>query len=147
MIGISSCLAGCKCTYKGSDNLIDEAKQLVEAGRAVLIYPEVLGNLGIPRLPCEIVGNRVIDCDGNDKTAAYQLGAKKALQILQENHVEVVLMKAKSPSCGKGVIYDGTFSHRLVKGDGITCQLLQKHGIIVYSEEELEDFLKFIEKR
>ena len=72
---------------------------------------------------------------------------KKALEILKENHVEVVLMKAKSPSCGKGFIYDGTFSHRLVKGDGITCQLLQNHGIIVYSEDEIEDFLKFIEKR
>lgn len=147
MIGISSCLAGCKCTYKGSDNLIDEAKQLVDDGKAVLICPEVLGNLGNPRLPCEIIGDRVIDIEGNDKTEAYRLGAKKALEILKENHVEVVLMKAKSPSCGKGFIYDGTFSHRLVKGDGITCQLLQNHGIIVYSEDEIEDFLKFIEKR
>ena len=140
-------MAGCKCTYKGSDNLIDEAKQLVDDGKAVLIRPEVLENLGSPRWPCEIIGDRVIDSEGNDKTEAYRLGAKKALEILKENHVEVVLMKAKSPSCGKGFIYDGTFSHRLVKGDGITCQLLQNHGIIVYSEDEIEDFLKFIEKR
>ena len=73
MIGISSCLAGCKCTYKGSDNLIDEAKQLVDDGKAVLICPEVLGGLTIPRYPCEIIDGKVINNQGEDKTKEYLL--------------------------------------------------------------------------
>lgn len=147
MIGVSSCLAGCKCTYKGSDNLILKIKEMVDHGQAIMICPEVLGGLPTPRTPCEISENRVIDIDGADKTTAYQLGAKRSLEILQKNNVEVVLLKAKSPSCGKGKIYDGSFSHTVIAGDGITCQLLQNHGIVVFNEDELDKFFKYIERR
>lgn len=147
MIGISSCLAGIKCTYKGSDNLIEQVKQLAKRDDVVLICPEVLGGLTIPRTPCEIIADQVMDINGVNKSEAYQLGAKRALKILQENNVDVVLLKAKSPSCGKGYVYDGTFSHHLIKGNGIACKLFQKHGIMVYNENELDEFFKFIEKR
>ncbi|WP_296877868.1 DUF523 domain-containing protein [Thomasclavelia sp.] len=147
MIGISSCLVGCKCTYKGSDNLVLKLQEYYQKNGAVLICPEVLGGLTIPRLPCEITGNKVKDIEGNDKTEAYQLGAKKALELLKESGVKAVVLKANSPSCGKGFVYDGTFTHRLIQGDGITTQLLKQHGIAVFNENELADFFKFIEKR
>lgn len=147
MIGVSSCLAGCKCTYSGKDNLILEIKAMVARGEAVMICPEVLGGLEIPRPPCEIVGNRVIDINGVERTEQYQRGAKKSLEILKQHNVDVVLLKAKSPSCGKERIYDGTFSHTVINGDGITCQLLEKNGIIVFNEDKLEEFFKYIERR
>lgn len=146
MIGVSSCLAGEKCTYSGKDNLIKIVRQLVEQKKAIMICPEVLGGLDIPRNPCEIINNRVIDITGIDRTAEYELGAKKALKILKEHEVSVVLLKAKSPSCGKNKIYDGTFSHTLVSGDGITCKLLKENGIIVFNEDEIVEFLNYIER-
>lgn len=146
MIGVSSCLAGEKCTYSGKDNLIEIIKDLVESKKAIMICPEVLGGLDIPRNPCEIIGNQVIDITGVDRTAEYELGAKKALKILKENKVDVVLLKAKSPSCGKNKIYDGSFSHTLVSGDGVTCKLLKENDIIVFNEDEINEFLKYIER-
>lgn len=145
MIGVSSCLAGVKCTFRGNDNLIELIKELVEKKEAIMICPEVLGGLKIPRDPCEIIEGRVVDINGEDKTAQYQLGARRALAILQKNNVDVVLLKAFSPSCGKNKIYDGTFSHTFINGDGITCQLLKKNGITVFNENELDEFLKYIE--
>lgn len=147
MIGVSSCLAGGKCTYRGDSNLIEIVKEMVARKQAVMICPEVLGGMGIPRNPCEIRKGKVIDITGEDRTKEYELGAKKALEILKENNVDVVLLKANSPSCGKNKIYDGSFSHTLINGDGITCQLLEKHGIMVFNEDKIDEFLKFIEKR
>lgn len=144
MIGVSSCLAGIKCTYRGGDNFIGSIKELVDQNKAIMICPEVLGGLTIPRSPCEIVGDKVINNLGEDKTAEYLLGAKRALKILLENDVKVVLLKSKSPSCGKDYVYDGNFNHTLVKGDGITCRLLKEHGIVVFNESEIEAFFKYI---
>ena len=147
MIGVSSCLAGVKCTYRGDDNLIEIIKEMVDRKKAVIICPEVLGGLEIPRNPCEIRKDRVVDITGEDRTKEYELGAKRALEILKEHDVDVVLLKANSPSCGKNKIYDGSFSHTLINGDGITCQLLEKHGIIVFNEDKIDEFFKFIERR
>lgn len=147
MIGVSSCLAGCKCTFRGNDHLIEVVKELVDNNEAIMICPEVLGGMSIPRLPCEIKDGRVIDIDGKDKTQEYQLGAKKSLEILKKYNVDVVLLKALSPSCGKDRIYDGTFSHTIIEGNGITCQLLQDNGIIVFNEDKIDEFLKYIERR
>ena len=144
MIGVSSCLAGVKCTYRGDDNLVGSIKELVDQNKAIMICPEVLGGLTIPRYPCEIIDGKVINNQGEDKTKEYLLGAKRALKILLENAVNVVLLKSKSPSCGKNYVYDGSFSHTLVKGDGITCRLLKEHGIVVFNEFEIEEFFKYI---
>lgn len=147
MIGVSSCLAGCKCTFRGNDHLIEVVKELVDNNEAIMICLEVLGGMSIPRLPCEIKDGRVIDIDGKDKTKEYKQGAKKSLEILKKYNVDVVLLKALSPSCGKGRIYDGTFSHTVIEGNGITCQLLQDNGIMVFNEDKIDEFLKYIERR
>lgn len=147
MIGVSSCLAGCKCTFRGNDHLIEVVKELVDNNEAIMICPEVLGGMSIPRLPCEIKDGRVIDIDGKDKTKEYKQGAKKSLEILKKHNVDVVLLKALSPSCGKGCIYDGSFSHTVIEGNGITCQLLQDNGIMVFNEDKIDEFLKYIERR
>ncbi len=149
MIGVSSCLAGVNCTYKGSNHLIDKVKELVNDGKAITICPEVLGGLNVPRPPCEIVNKdrgSVESIDGNDFTKEFHLGAKRTLEILKKHHIKVVLLKSKSPSCGKGKIYDGTFSNKIIKGDGINTKLLEENGILVYNEDRIDEFFKFIEK-
>lgn len=147
MIAISSCLVGINCTYKGSNHYIPKLKKLVDEGKAITICPEVLGGMSIPRDPCEINGDMVISINQEEKTKEYYDGAYKSLEIIKKHNIEIVLLKAKSPSCGKGYIYDGSFSHRLVNGNGITTKVLEQNGIIVYNEDTIEEFLKEIEKR
>jgi uncharacterized protein YbbK (DUF523 family) len=147
MIGVSSCLAGMDCTFRGKNHLITTIKEMVDNKEAILICPEVLAGMSIPRDPCEIKGDKVISNTGEDHTKEYYDGAYKALQILQEHNIEVVLLKAKSPSCGKGKIYDGTFQHVLVDGNGITVKVLEENGIIAYNEDTITEFYNYIGKR
>ena len=139
---ISACLLGEKVKYDGGDNALHVS--LIEAwqeeGLLVPLCPEVMGGLSIPRIPSEVVfgQKRVINALGEDVTEAFNKGAKEALRIAQQESVVMAILKARSPSCGKGVIYDGTFSGTKVSDSGITCKLLQEQGIAVFSEEELE---------
>lgn len=139
MILISACLAGKTCRYDGKANTVCELKALYEQGQACLICPEVMGGLGIPREPCELQGSRVISCGGTDCTAQYQKGAEAALKIAQENGVSLAVLKARSPSCGCRFIYDGSFTHTVIPGDGLTARLLQEHGIRVIDENEWKE--------
>ena len=123
MIAVSRCLIGENCTYAGKNNLCKEIKELYDQGLALPLCPEVLGGLPIPRTPCEVTGEKVIDQKGIDRTKEYTQGAKIALDKCLEKNIKIAVLKAKSPSCGKNHIYDGTFSHQLVEGDGI----FQKH--------------------
>lgn len=144
---ISACLAGRACRFDGSANTDDWVSRLVAQGRAVLICPEVDGGLGTPRPPAEIVGGdggdvlegnaRVETADGRDVTDAYLRGARRALQTARRAGVGVAVLKARSPSCGRGAIYDGSFTRSLAVGDGVTAALLQRNGVRVLTEEEL----------
>ncbi|MFV0393488.1 MAG: DUF523 domain-containing protein [Coprobacillaceae bacterium] len=147
MIGVSSCLAGINCTFKGQNHLIKRIQKMVVSKEAVMFCPEVLGGMSTPREPCEIINGKVISCSGVDHTKEYYDGAYRALNLLQKLQVNVVLLKSKSPSCGKGKVYDGTFQHVLVNGNGITVKVLEENGIIVYNEDKIEEFFKYIEKR
>ncbi len=140
-IGISSCLLGIQCKYNGGSNYNEDIIRLKEKYEIIPICPEVLGGLSIPRVPAEIVNNKVINQEGIDVTNNYNQGALKALQILKENNVNVVILKSKSPSCGKGEVYDGTFSHTLIKGNGVTTQLFLDNNITVYNEHNYKDLL------
>ncbi|MBP3275310.1 DUF523 domain-containing protein [Kandleria sp.] len=138
MIGISRCLVGDNCTYRGDSNLVEELEELKKEG-AILVCPEVLGGLPIPRDPAEIVSEsplKVMTVNGKDVTKEYVEGARKAVDHLLENNVDTVIVKSNSPSCGAGTIYDGTYSHKKIKGDGIFVRLLRKHDIHVYTAEE-----------
>ena len=139
MIVISSCLAGVPCRYDGKSVPVEECTAMVQRGEAMVACPEVMGGLESPRDPCEIVGGdgydvlagraRIVDKTGRDRTASFVLGAQKFLEFLQIKGVNMVYLKAKSPSCGLGKIYDGTFSGALKEGDGVTAALLKINGI------------------
>ena len=133
MIGISKCLCGYDCTYRGDSNRIEALELIDKKGEAVLICPEVLGGLSIPRDPAEIVSEETVN--GKNVTKEYVEGAQKALDILKAFDIDYVILKSRSPSCGLNHIYDGSFSHRVIDADGIFVRLLKKEGYKIYTEE------------
>ena len=137
MFIVSKCLAGAPCRYDGKDNLVAEIKALVERGEAVAVCPEVLGGLPTPRTPSELQPDgRVLDKRGEDVTAQFTRGAERAMAICREYGCTCAILKARSPSCGKGVIYDGCFTGTRVPGSGVFAQMLLDTGISVMTEEE-----------
>ena len=142
---ISACLYGEKCRYDGGDNLISELDLLRDKCTLIPVCPEVMGGLSTPRNPSEIVGDRVVMNDGRDVSAEYKKGAEIALGTAIENDCKIALMKAKSPSCGCGKIYDGTFSRTLTDGDGITVRLLKENGIKVFNETQIKELVEYME--
>ncbi len=132
---VSACLAGQKCRYDGRSNLRPEIASLVEAGQAVPVCPEVLGGLPTPRTPSERREGRVVFATGEDVTEAFASGAEAALYIAEEYGCSAAILKARSPSCGCGRIYDGTFTRTLVDGDGVFAELLRKKGFQLFTEE------------
>ena len=131
---VSACLLGERCRYDGKCKPCDEVIKLKEKYNLIPVCPEVLGGLETPRTPCEIKNGRVISSNGKDRTDEYKKGAEVALETAKRNNCNIAILKSKSPSCGKGKIYDGTFSGTLTDGNGITAQLLTENGIYIYSE-------------
>ena len=148
---ISACLLGLPCRYDGrqvegkfgtaSDTLDAVLPTLTARFELVPFCPEIYGGLPTPRVPSERVGDRVVMRDGTDVTAAFARGAEGALMLCEQLGIRRALLKAKSPSCGKGSIYDGSFSGTLTDGDGVCAQLLMSCGILVYNENEIDALL------
>lgn len=139
---VSACLLGLACRYDGKQKACREMDGL--KGRCALIpaCPEQLGGLSTPRPPAERQGSRVTAENGADVTAQYERGAAQALQMAKYFGCRYAVLKEKSPSCGCGRIYDGTFSRTLTGGNGVTAELFLKEGIEVYGESRLEDLLR-----
>lgn len=135
MMIVSACLAGFPCRYDGKSKPCAEVVELVKAGKAIPVCPEQLGGLPTPRPPCEILAGRVVDRNGADRTESFQQGAQAVLTLAQTYGAAQALLQNRSPSCGTGWIYDGTFSKTLIAGDGITARLLQENGIQVIGIE------------
>lgn len=141
MILVSACLAGVNCKYNGGNNYNEKIMELVKKGEAILVCPEQLGGLTTPRNPSEIInkdGKRCVYMNNNvDVTDNFNRGALEVLRLAKELNIEKAILKSKSPSCGCGLIYDGTFTGNKIKGNGITTQLLIDNGIKVITEEDI----------
>ena len=138
---VSACLAGENCRYDGKNSRIEAIAELVRQGRAIPVCPEQMGGLSTPRSPCEIVrsgdgGIKVMSRDGRDCTREFHIGAEKTLAIAKAHGIKKAILKSKSPSCGCGQVYDGTFSGKLTEGHGITARLLMDHQIEVFTEND-----------
>ena len=139
---VSSCLLGLPCRYDGASKGHPLLPSLLERHTLVPVCPEQLGGLPTPRPPAECHGERVVTRDGADVTAQYRRGAREALALCRMFHCDAALLKERSPSCGHGQIYDGSFSRCLIPGDGVTAALLRENGILVYGESQIEELLK-----
>ncbi len=139
---ISACLTGKNTKYDGSNNYNTLIDKLLEKYDLVPFCGEVEGGLKIPRRPCEIKNNKVINDENKDMTYHYNLGAYKALNICKYLNIKIAILKENSPMCGVNHIYDGTFSHTKINGQGILTSLLIKNDIKVYNEDQIEQLLK-----
>ncbi len=133
----SACLLGVKCRYNGESALNRKVVALLRSEVLIPVCPEQLGGLPTPREPAEIVGNKVFTISGKDVTKNFIRGARETLKIAKLFNISEAILKQGSPSCGFGRVYDGTFSGKTRKGEGITAALLQKHGIKIVTEEDL----------
>jgi uncharacterized protein YbbK (DUF523 family) len=132
---VSACLAGVHCNWQGEAKPCPKVVDLVAAGKAIPICPEQLGGMSTPRDPAEQNGNKVITVNGEDVTAQFKCGAEEGLKIAKLVNCKEAILKARSPSCGAGKIYDGTFTKNLIPGNGVFAKMLKEHGINVTSEE------------
>lgn len=144
---VSSCLLGELVKYNGSHNKIDTnlLKELKNKYNIIPVCPEVQGGLDTPRIPCEIISYnpiKVINKNQEDKTKEFLKGANIALELCKEFNISKALLKANSPSCSNEKVYDGTFSSKLIIQKGITSNLLEKHHIKIYNENQIENLLK-----
>ena len=138
---VSACLMGENCKYNGGNNYSPAAEALKERFDVLPVCPEQLGGLPTPRVPAERVGDRVLTRDGRDVTGEYRAGAEKALAEARAAGVRYAVLQERSPSCGSGCVYDGTFSGKLIPGQGVTAQLLEESGIKVYGGDRIEVLL------
>jgi len=132
----SACLLGVKCRYDGKSKPNRKIIQLSKKVSLIPVCPEQLGGLPTPRVPAEQKENRVFTKSGKDITQNFKKGAKEALRLTKLFNIKEAILKQRSPSCGCGQIYDGTFSKTIIEGDGITAALLKKNKIKVFSEED-----------
>ena len=133
---ISACLPGVNCKYDGGNNFLEPLMSLLKGHELHTVCPEVLGGLPTPRTPAEIRDGEVIFEDETSADAAFRAGARAGLALARMLRPDLVILKSRSPSCGAGIIYDGSFTHTRVPGDGIFAALLKKEGFRVMTEEE-----------
>ncbi|WP_131794194.1 DUF523 domain-containing protein [Fluoribacter gormanii] len=149
---MSACLLGQKVRYDGGDCLQNHPllQQWFKEGKIITICPEMAGGLPTPRSPAEIQNkksgadvlknNTLVKTNSNqDVTGFFLQGAQKALELVKKYHIRVAILKARSPSCGAGEIYDGTFTRTLIKGAGVTAALLMEHGVQVFDENHIDE--------
>jgi uncharacterized protein YbbK (DUF523 family) len=132
----SACLLGIRCRFDGKSNFNPKIKKLASKEILIPICPEQLGGLPSPRPPCEIRNQKVLTKDGKDLTNLFKKGAKEVLKIAKLLKIKKAILKQRSPSCGYGQIYDGTFSNKVIKNFGILAKLLIDNGIEVQTEED-----------
>ena len=138
---ISACLMGVECRYDGGGQALPDLTTLMACYQLVPVCPEQLGGLPTPRTPSERQGDRVVARDGTDVTDAFRCGASEVCRIARLYGAKFALLKARSPSCGHGEIYDGSFTGRRIPGSGVTAEALVAMGISVYNEKDVKNLI------
>ena len=138
---VSACLLGTPCRYDGAGKADKRVLALAKTRVLIPVCPEQLGGLATPRPSAERRADRVVTREGADVTEAFTRGAQETRRLALLLGCRSAILKSNSPSCGSGQIYDGTFSGRIVAGDGLTAALLKQNGITVASETDSFDDL------
>ena len=134
---VSACLLGENCKYNGKNNYSERVAAYVAGHEVIPVCPEVLGGLTIPRDPSEIVDGVVTNCKGVSVDRQFRTGAEEALRIAKENAIDLAILQSRSPSCGAKKVYDGTFTGKLIPGQGVFAGLLRENGFRVMDCEEI----------
>ena len=140
-IMVSACLLGVSCRYDGGDNAVSQLAVIGQEAELIPVCPEIYGGLPTPREPSERPGDRVVSKSGRDVSEQFAKGAREAVRLAKMLGCEAAILKERSPSCGTHQIYDGTFSGKIISGDGMLAAALKAHGIPVYTEKNLSELL------
>ena len=141
---VSACLLGAYCRYNGEKRMFPGVCELIQWAELIPVCPETLGGLPTPRLPAERRGDQVINSEGGDVTLHYARGAEETLRLAQLFGARVALLKERSPSCGAVEIYDGSFAHARIPGDGVAAQRLKENGVVVYGESRIGELMEYL---
>lgn len=136
-IAVSACLLGRNCTYSGGNNRNQTVLAYLTPHEALAVCPEQLGGLSTPRMPAEIVNGVVMNAEGTCDHEAFCQGAQRGLEIVQQAGITCAILQPRSPSCGVHQIYDGSFSGKLIEGQGVFAALLRENGITVFEPDDL----------
>jgi len=136
---VSSCLLGLHCRYRGDGKYQEQVAVLSQSHHLIPVCPEQMGGLSTPRQPVERVDGKALDCTGKDVTEQFTKGAEEVVQLAKLFDCKAAILKSRSPSCGCGMIYDGTFSGNLVSGNGFAAERLLQEGIQVVDESRICD--------
>ena len=137
-IMVSACLLGQNCKYNGGNNYSVKVAEFIKGHEVIPVCPEVAGGLPVPRIPCEIVNGIVTGSDGVSRDREFRSGAEKCLEIAKEKGIDMAILQSRSPSCGVGKVYDGTFTGILTDGDGVFARLLKENGFKVIDVGDIE---------
>ena len=144
---VSACLLGHNCKYNGGNNENSAVMEFCKTHNHIGVCPEKVSGLPVPREPAEFINGRVVNRSGEDVTEYFEIGTNKVIGYLEKftggdlSLISGAILKANSPSCGSGEIYDGTFSGKIISGDGMLAAALKAHGISVYTEKNLSELL------
>lgn len=138
---VSACLLGVNCRFDGKSKFTEQLKALQEKYNLIPICPEVYGGLKTPRDPAERIKDKIVTKNGEDVTIQFHKGAEEVLKLAKFYHCKYAILKERSPSCGYGKIYDGTFTGTVIDGNGVAAELLAQNGITVIGESEIEKLL------
>lgn len=133
---VSACLLGKNCKYSGGNNHCKKLTAWAADQEVIPVCPEVMGGLPTPRLPCEIVHGIVTDSAGENVDSAFRLGARRVLELAEKEKPDLCILQSRSPSCGVKTIYDGTFTGKIIDGQGVTAKLLIENGFRVMDVED-----------
>lgn len=136
---VSACLLGLNCRYSGDGKHIKELEELKRKVHLIPVCPEQLGGLPTPRNPVELKLGKAFDKEGRDCTEQFCKGAEEVCKLAEYFECTAAILKANSPSCGYGQIYDGSFQGKLIQGNGMTAEMLVKRGVKIFSEKNLEE--------
>ncbi len=134
---VSACIMGENCKYNGGNNYHAKAAAFLADKDIIMVCPEMLAGLGVPRKCAEIVNGKVVDSDGKDVDTCYRNGVNRALETIQNEEIAFAVLQSRSPTCGVHQIYDGSFSGVLIEGQGLFAKELVGRGIKVYDVDEL----------
>lgn len=137
VVAVSACLLGVRCRFDGGSVPSARVVAWLEGAHFLPVCPEQLGGLPTPRPRHERIEGRIVSEHGHDATQAFERGAGEALRLMELAGARRAVLKARSPSCGKGQIYDGTFAGKLMPGHGVFAELLLAKGYEVWTEEEV----------
>jgi len=144
MIAVSACLIGNNTKYDGGNNYNQYVIDYLKGKDYIVICPEVLGGMSTPRYPSEQIGNKIINTNNEDVTNYFNDGAIKTLDVIKANNITEVILKERSPSCGYKKVYDGSFSHTTIDGNGAFVKMLLAYdkNIIIHTESDIKNLME-----